>query len=59
MNVPNLSRPTESTQNSKNTLCLHRRVREIGQDFDKEGLLISLERCQGCGLLFRRYLLSK
>jgi len=40
------------------TICQHNRVREIGQDFDKDGRLLRLERCQRCGLLMREYLPS-
>jgi hypothetical protein len=36
--------------------CLHRQVREIGQDFDEDGRLLRLVRCQRCGLLMREYL---
>jgi len=39
-------------------VCHHHRVREIGQDFDKEGRFLRLERCQTCGLLMRQYLTS-
>ncbi len=38
--------------------CQHYKVREIGEDFDKEGRLLRLVRCQGCGLLIREYLAS-
>jgi hypothetical protein len=37
--------------------CQHSQVREIGQDFDKDGMLLRLMRCQQCGLLMREYLL--
>ena len=37
-------------------LCQHRRIREIGQDFDENGKLLRLERCQRCGLLMREYI---
>ncbi|MGA2625777.1 MAG: hypothetical protein ABSF63_01790 [Candidatus Bathyarchaeia archaeon] len=36
--------------------CQHSRVHEIGQDFDKDGMLLRLIRCQKCGLLMRQYL---
>ncbi len=36
--------------------CTHERSREIGQDFDKDGRLLRLVRCQKCGLLMREYL---
>jgi hypothetical protein len=36
--------------------CQHSQVREIGQDFDKDGMLLRLMRCQQCGLLIREYL---
>jgi hypothetical protein len=39
-------------------VCQHGKVREIGQDFDKEGKLLRLIRCQDCGLLMREYLPS-
>ncbi len=37
-------------------VCQHSEVREIGQDFDKDGKLLRLIRCQGCGLLLREYI---
>jgi len=37
-------------------ICLHTDVHEIGCDFDKDGMLLRLVRCQGCGLLMRQYL---
>lgn len=37
-------------------VCAHNRIREIGEDFDEEGRLLRLIRCQGCGLLMREYL---
>ncbi len=36
--------------------CQHKRVHEIGQDFDEDGRLLRLVRCQKCGLLTREYL---
>jgi len=36
--------------------CGHERIREIGQDFDEDGRLLRLVRCQKCGLLMREYL---
>jgi hypothetical protein len=36
--------------------CLHNNVHEIGTDFDKDGMLLRLVRCQKCGLLMRQYL---
>jgi len=36
--------------------CQHSVVHEIGQDFDKDGMLLRLVRCQKCGLLMRQYL---
>jgi len=36
--------------------CLHAKVREIGSDFDRDGMLLRLIRCQKCGLLMREYL---
>jgi hypothetical protein len=36
--------------------CQHGHVREIGQDFDKDGRLLRLIRCEKCGLLMREYL---
>jgi hypothetical protein len=36
--------------------CQHSRVREIGEDFDKDGRLLRLMRCQRCGLILREYL---
>jgi len=38
--------------------CKHERNREIGQDFDEDGRLLRLIRCQKCGLLMREYLPS-
>jgi uncharacterized Zn finger protein len=37
-------------------LCAHDRVHEIGTDFDKDGMLLRLVRCQECGLVMRQYL---
>ena len=37
-------------------VCQHSQVREIGEDFDKDGRLLRLIRCQGCGLLLREYI---
>ena len=37
-------------------VCQHSAVHEIGQDFDKDGMLLRLVRCQKCGLLMRQYL---
>jgi len=34
----------------KSEFCLHS---EIGQDFDQDGNVVRLVRCQGCGLLIR------
>ena len=42
----------------KKNECQHRKTREIGQDFDKDGRLLRLVRCQICGLLMREYLPS-
>ena len=36
--------------------CAHNNVHEIGTDFDKEGMLLRLVRCQKCGLVMRQYL---
>jgi hypothetical protein len=36
--------------------CQHSRLNEIGQDFDKDGKLLRLVRCEHCGLLMREYL---
>ena len=36
--------------------CQHTKIHEIGQDFDKDGMLLRLIRCQECGLLMRQYL---
>jgi len=36
--------------------CRHARQREIGHDFDKDGRLIRLVRCEKCGLLMREYI---
>ena len=33
--------------------CEHKGIREIGQDFDKEGNAVRLIRCRLCGLLMR------
>jgi len=40
----------------KESLCQHNMLREIGQDFDKDGRLLRLVRCKRCGLLMREYL---
>jgi len=37
-------------------ICQHTAVHEIGCDFDKDGMLLRLIRCQKCGLLMRQYL---
>jgi len=37
-------------------VCQHTEVHEIGCDFDKDGMLLRLIRCQKCGLLMRQYL---
>ena len=47
------------SRNSKSStarVCQHYRVREIGQDLDRDGRLLVLERCVTCGLLMRQYL---
>ena len=47
------------SRNSKSgtaRVCQHYRVREIGQDVDKDGRALMLERCVACGLLMREYL---
>ena len=49
--------PTEVEQLPRNE-CQHNQVREIGQDFDEQGKLLRLIRCQRCGLLMREYLPS-
>ena len=36
--------------------CEHKIVKEIGGDFDQDGRVIRLVRCQRCGLLIREYL---
>ena len=36
--------------------CEHGSLKEIGEDFDQDGTLIRLVRCQRCGLLIREYL---
>ncbi len=36
--------------------CQHGVVHEIGEDFDKDGRLLRLMRCQRCGLVMREYL---
>jgi hypothetical protein len=36
--------------------CQHNQVREIGEDFDKDGRMLRLVRCTRCGLLMRTYL---
>jgi len=36
--------------------CRHERIREIGQDYDKDGKALRLIRCQRCGLVIREYL---
>ena len=38
--------------------CQHRHVHEIGEDFDEDGRLLRLIRCQGCGLLMREYFIE-
>jgi len=39
-------------------VCQHGRTREIGEDFDEDGRLLRLVRCQKCGLILREYLLT-
>ena len=46
------------TERRSTSECKHDRSREIGQDFDEEGRLLRLVRCQKCGLLMREYLPS-
>ncbi len=36
--------------------CHHNEVREIGQEFDKEGKHLRFERCEQCGLLLLKHL---
>ena len=36
--------------------CKHANLHEIGCDFDRDGMLLRLLRCQKCGLLMREYL---
>jgi len=36
--------------------CRHNRVREIGQDYDRDENPVRLVRCQRCGLLMRETL---
>jgi hypothetical protein len=46
----------QSLIGKKNHPCHHYRIREIGQDYDKDGNTLRLIRCQRCGLLMREYL---
>lgn len=46
------------TEGKRISECKHDRSREIGQDFDEDGRLLRLVRCQKCGLLMREYLPS-
>jgi len=43
-------------QDISTNFCRHHSVHEIGQDFDKDGRLLRLVRCRGCGLLMRQYI---
>jgi len=43
----------QSLIGKKSDLCQHSGIREIGQDFDKDGNAVRIVRCQGCGLLIR------
>ena len=38
--------------------CQHRRIHELGEDFDEDGRLLRLITCQACGLLMREYLVQ-
>jgi len=46
----------QSLIGKKSCSCHHNRIREIGQDYDKDGNALRLIRCQRCGLLMREYL---
>ena len=48
----------QSLIRKKSRSCRHIGVREIGQDYDKDGNAVRLIRCQRCGLLMREYLPS-
>jgi len=46
----------QSLIGNKSTRCQHHGIREIGQDFDKDGNAVRLIRCKDCGLLMRESL---
>ena len=46
----------QSLVDKKSSRCQHNGIREIGQDYDKDGKAVRLIRCQSCGLLIREYL---
>lgn len=48
----------QSLIGKKSGRCRHNGVREIGQDYDKDGNAVRLIRCQRCGLLMRENLPS-
>jgi len=46
----------QSLIGNKSTRCQHHGIREIGQDFDRDGNVVRLIRCKDCGLLMRENL---
>jgi len=54
--IPSLTWVRTKLETITVNVCQHRQVREIGEDFDKEGRLLRLMRCQRCGLIMREYL---
>jgi hypothetical protein len=50
------TRIVHKSEGVASSVCQHRRLREIGQDFDRDGILLRLVRCRSCGLLMRQYL---
>jgi len=45
----------QSLIGKKSGRCQHNGIREIGQDYDKDGNAVKLIRCRRCGLLMREY----
>jgi hypothetical protein len=47
MKLANLTESTKLTQKPERiSPCVHGQVHEIGQDFDRDGKLLTLERCE-------------
>jgi len=46
----------QSLMDYESSRCQHNGIREIAQDFDKDGNAVRLIRCRVCGLLMRENL---